>query len=1055
MKVLAVFLLLFVPFLGTAQQGNIVTGVIKGDDFNEPLAGVTVRVEGTNTGAVTDFDGNYSISVPSEQSVLVFTFIGFKSKSVTVGSQQTINVTLETDVTELEELVLVGYGSQEKKDLTGAIGIAKGEVLENRPIINVTEGLQGVVAGLSISPTSGTPGETPDINIRGATSINGGSPLVLVDGAQLDINAVNPDDIESVTVLKDAASAAIYGARAAFGVILITTKKGKKETKTRVRYSGNSYIASPTILPKKSNSYKFALYVNSMVSSTNASPIFIDEHLSLIKQRVDGVIQNDYTLKPSGTAYYEHANTDWSDLVFSDFAFGQNHSLSIDGGSEKSSYRASFAYTGNEGVVKIGDDQYKRFNFNTNLSTDLSDWMKATVQANFIRSNTNLHNLPPGHGPSIFHTVWRAKPTQTPEVEIDGVSYPTFIRQNPVSTLELGGRDDLDQYNLNLKGGIEMNFGNFDIFSNFTYNPFISKRVRNNVVFTSVTPEASFDTREDGGPSYVDKTNTINNYYAFDAYATYKKRWDNGHHIEATVGYNQEWKEFDVTNSYVTDLISDDIVSLSNATGVPTVADDITDWALRSGFARLNYDFDGRYLISLNGRYDGSSRFSENDRFGFFPSVSAGWKISSESFMDDVRFIDLLKIRASYGSLGNQNSSVLYPYVGYDTDSQVDYIINGQRPIGVIPQNPISDDRTWETVSSANYGLDLVMFNGKFDASFDWFKRTTEDMLVAGDALPGVYGATAPQKNAADLEVKGWELSVGWKDQIGKDFRYNINLALSDSQGEITRFENPTNSLSRSFYEGQDIGEVWGYETYGLFQSQEEIDASADHSPLGGGNLVAPGDVRYADLNNDGSIDMGENTVDNPGDRKVIGNQSPRYLYGIRGGINFKNFDMSFFFQGVGKRDYWLSGPITFGGYNAYGNVIVTDELYNDIWSDGSDDLPVNTDAFYFRPSQRDVMTRNSQVQSRYLQDASYLRLKNVTVGYTIKGIKGFSNFRIYLSGENLLTFTDLNPNYDPEALALGTASLGAVNFGSANTTQSGKLYPISKRFSLGLSVQF
>ncbi|WP_230981321.1 TonB-dependent receptor [Echinicola salinicaeni] len=1033
-----------------------VTGTVT-DKNGEPIPGVTVVEQGTVNGTATDLDGKYSISV-EEGSNLIYSFVGFLSKTVQVSNQSVINVVLEEDVSDLEEVVVVGYGTQKKGNLTGAVGMTDGDVLQNRPITNITDGLQGVVPGLNITPGSGAPGSGASINIRGATSINGGSPLVLVDGAQMDINNINPQDIESVTVLKDAASAAIYGARAAFGVILVTTKKGSRNAKPQFNYSGNFFAAQPTILPKKADSYKYAMYVNSMRNSTGASTVFNEEHLGLIQDRVNGTISNDYTLKPSGSAYYEHANTDWADLVFAKGAPGQNHNLSVAGGTENTAYRASFAYTRQDGIVKIGNDRYERFNFNTNMSTDLSNWLTTKFQVNFSKSEQDVHNLPPGHGPSIFHTVWRARPTLTPYFDLDGVPYATFIRLNPVATLEQGGRDNRVGYNLNTKAGVEMKFGDFQVFSNFTYNPKFRQRVLNNVDFESTTPWANMDVRKDGGPSYIQKINEVDNYYAFDIYGKYGKDWESGHSLEATVGFNQEMATFSDDNMFNTDMISYDVISISNTLGDPTVTDNYTDWALRSGFARVNYSFLGKYLLEVNGRYDGSSRFAKNDRYGFFPSVSAGWRVSDEEFMKDLSWLNLFKLRASYGALGNQNSSALYPYVGYSTVPQTNWIMDGTRPLGLNPMDPIAASRTWETVATTNFGADFVFLQGRLDASVDVFTRKTMDMLVQGDALPGVFGAAAPQKNAADLQVKGWEASVGWNDRVGSDFSYNLNFVISDSKGEITKFDNPTKSLSRSYYEGQTIGEIWGYETVGLFQSQEEIDNAANHTPLGAGNLVGLGDVHYADLNEDGEISVGENTVDNSGDRKIIGNASPRYLYGIRGGANWKGFDFSVFFQGVAKRDYWVDGPLMFGGDGGYGNVVVTDDLYANVWSDGSDGLPVNTGAYYFRPSQGGVVNRNTQIQTRYLQDASYLRLKNLTIGYSLPSTLlskiQVSNMRVFVSGENLLTFTSLNENFDPEALSPSQGALGNTSFSSGGG-QSGKLYPLSKRISFGVTVGF
>jgi TonB-linked SusC/RagA family outer membrane protein len=1039
-------------------QKKTISGKVT-DKKGEPLPGVSIIVKGTTIGITTDVDGNYTFEIPVEAKTLVFSFMGMKTHEVALNGKTTISVVLKENAIGIDEVVAVGYGVQKKVNLTGAIGIAKGEVLENRPISNVLEGLQGVVGGLNITNANGQPGSKPKINIRGATSISGGSPLVLVDGAQMDLNQVNPDDIESISVLKDAASAAIYGARAAYGVILVTTKSGKRNTKTTVTYNANFFAARPTILPEKSDSYKYALYVNEMRRSDGRSTPFNEEHLGLIKATVDGTGTPGvyYTLKPNN-GYYEHANTNWSDLVFDDAAPGQNHNLAISGGTEKTGYHASFAYTGYDGLMKIGGDRYDRYNFNLKLDTDIFDWLTSYFQVNFSKSSTNVYNPIPGHGDNILHTTWRARPTLTPTMEKDGMEYPTFARLNPVSTLEHSGRNVNSQFNLNTKAGVKMTFGKFNVFSNFTYNPYFVETVQNNNSIKSVIPwKPNNPVRTDGKPTYIRKATGINNYYAFDAYGQYENTFANKHYVKAMVGYNQEWKTMSGVTAYNTDLISTDVISLRNSTGDPIVTDSYNQWALRSGFIRLNYIFKDKYMLEVNGRYDGSSRFKQADRFGFFPSISTGWRMSEESFMNDVSFVDNLKLRASYGSLGNQSTGVLYPVSAYNTISQVAYNFDGARPVGIQPGSPLGDTRTWETVSTIDVGLDVTLFQG-LDLTIDAYRRTTENMLVSGDALPGVYGASAPQVNAADLEVNGWEASLGWRGKVSNGIIYNMGFTISDWKGKITKFDNPTKSLSKAYYEGQVIGEIWGYETVGLFKTQAEIDAAADHTPLGAGNLVAPGDVHYADLNNDGEINIGENTVDKPGDRKIIGNRTPRYSYAIRGGMEWKGFDFNFFFQGVAKRDFWLTGPLVFGGVGGYGNVIVTDELYDNVWSDGTSGIPENRDAFYFRPSEYAIVSRNSQVQTRYLQNAAYLRLKNVTFGYSLPNSLinkiGIAGCRIFVSGENLLTFTKLRSNFDPEVLIPNESSQNSVN-PSSGSFYSGKAYPLSKRLSVGINVRF
>uniref|UniRef100_UPI003217344E SusC/RagA family TonB-linked outer membrane protein n=1 Tax=uncultured Draconibacterium sp. TaxID=1573823 RepID=UPI003217344E len=1056
------------------QQQKSVSGKVT-DITGEPLPGVTILVKGTTNGTVTNIDGNYAIPNTSENTTLVFSFVGMIAQEIVVGSQTSIDVVLKTDAIGIEDVVVVGYGTQKKVNLTGAVGIAKGEVLENRPITNALEGLQGTVAGLNITNANGEPGSNPKINIRGATSINGGSPLVLVDGIEMNLNHINPNDIESVSVLKDAASAAMYGARAAYGVILVTTKSGHLNQKVKVEYSNNFYAAQPTILAEKSNSLKFALYANEMRRNRGAADAILPEEFDFIKQRINGEINTDWTPKSDGSGvYWATGNTNWSDLVYDKAAPGQNHNVSVSGGSDKISYRLSAGYIDYDGVVKIGNDKYKQFNTNLRMDAKLTEWAKFNFLVNMINSHRDLALRPSGSfGPSIHHMIWRARPTWSPYFEdpATGDQLPVFVRLNPVGTLEQSGRSITNGLNTRYKGGVELKFGDIKVISNFIYNPSTTELVQNNKKIYQVIPWVT-DGRQylhpDGSTrSSIEKQYSIGRFYGFDAYANYEKTFNGKHHVKAMVGFDQRWSISKAVNGFRYDLITEDIHALNTATDEDGIqlTDAFNEWSLRSGFFRVNYSYMDRYLLEVNGRYDGSSRFINKDRFGFFPSVSAGWRLSEEQFMQDISWLDNLKLRASYGSLGNQNVSGLYPSANYGTSQQVGLIINGIRPMGVTPAVPLGDERTWEIVTTANFGVDAILFRG-LDFSFDKFTRTTKNMLVSGAALPAVYGATAPQENNADLEVKGWEMALRWTSKIGK-VGYYAGFSVSDWKGTITKYDNPTKTFSKAYYEGQDIGEIWGYETVGLLQTEEDVTAyteSIDISAVLAGKSIGSGDVQYADLNGDDKLDRGENTVDNPGDRKIIGNNTPRYAYNINAGIDWKGIDFSVFFQGIGKRDYWLDGPIMFGGEGGYGNMIITDYLWDNLWSDGSNpDMPENRDGYYFRPSEGSglgTMNYNTQVQTRYLQNASYLRLKNITLGYTLpasitKKVK-VSRCRLYISGENLLTFTNLNPNFDPEVLVPNESGQGSVGSSSTSTDgQMGKAYPLTKRISVGMNITF
>lgn len=535
-------------------------------------------------------------------------------------------------------------------------------------------------------------------------------------------------------------------------------------------------------------------------------------------------------------------------------------------------------------------------------------------------------------------------------------------------------------------------------------------------------------------PSSVTVTNNDDYYNAFNAFAEYTFSLKEKHNFKVMVGYNQENKHKKYHYAGRKNLIDSSNPSLNLAYGDMAMNGSETHWSVNGFFARINYDYKGKYLLELNGRYDGSSKFPHGDRYAFFPSASVAWRVSEEKFWEPIRgWFDNFKLRASYGSLGNQALDESrygnFPYLAtYGINTKYGALLNGTRPVAVSVPGLVSASFTWETVNQIDFGFDASFFGGRLNTSFDWYRRNTKDMLTAGQALPAVLGTSVPQENAADMKTVGWEVSLEWNDRLSNGFGYHIKGVLSDYQASITKFSNPTKLLG-THYVGEKLNEIWGYVSNGLFQSDEDAKA-ADQSYLSGGSWGA-GDVKYEDLNNDGKIDIGKNTLDDSGDRKIIGNSTPRYSYGITAGFDYKGFDFEMFWQGIGKRDYWLGGS-QFWGFTDEWCTPLTSSL--DYWTED------NRDAYFPRLHHYGVNGGNHQVSTRYLQNAAYLRLKNVVLGYTIprsitEKVK-ISRLRVFVQGENLLTFTPLIDSYDPETL-------------------NNMTYPINKKISVGLNLTF
>lgn len=1028
------FLLVLVFVSSHLMAQQTISGSVS--DADGPLPGATVIVQGSNNGVTTDFDGNFSIQA-NAGDVLELSYVGFQTQRITVSANQAaIAVTLEAD-NELEEVVVTGYGTQKKVNLTGSVAAVSGEVLEDRPIVNIGEGLQGVIPNLNIDIRNGDPTTSPEFNIRGFESINGGSPLILVDGVPMDLGSVNPNDIASVSVLKDASSAAVYGARAAFGVILIETKKGKTG-KATVSFTSEFSFGSPIMnIDLLDNPYEAALIKNASTQRNSGTDAFDSDYLAGAQAWVANPTPENAWIRDGNVLRHVGFNN-FSDLFVRDWAPQQRHNLSVSGATEKSNYYVSLGFLEKKGWINNDDKNidYDRYNILAKTSYKITDWLEmdtkvlVTVeeddQPHFYNWDVNINSLARMGANAVRFPDLPYYLTPGDRAQYEQYIGIPFLSVNPMAYIENGGRDLMHQNDILATQGLTITpmkglKVRAEFSPNYTYIYNEDQRTKiqglvggSSVDLSNITFDSGFSTTD-----FLENRYDKRFYYVFNAYADYTfEPEDSNHYFKAIVGFNQEMGNRHYTRAKAYSLITPNITNINATTGAQEAYSGASHVSLRGAFYRLNYIFQDKYLIELNGRYDASSRFPTDSRFDFFPSFSAGWKISEEDFMaGTASWLDALKIRGSYGELGNQLlGNDWYPYIptmGSNTSSYL--LAAGSRAPYVSPSGLVSSDLTWETVTSSNFGVDATILNNKLDLSFDIFTRTTKDMLM-NVTYPDILGTNAPKSNAADLQTKGWELAATWKNQINDDWYYGVTLALSDSQAEITKYDNPTGSLNE-YYVGQKIGEIWGYKVEdgrnGIFQTDAEVAGWADLTKM---NFIGwrAGDLKYQDINGDGVVDRGNETLDNPGDRTIIGNSSMRYRFGLNLDLRYKNWTLTSFFQGILKGDYLPPNGnwVAFYPFNA-GHV---EKYYvTDSWT------PDNPDA-YFHAAETGTNNngkKNLQENSRYLQDASYVRLKQLNLNYrvpqNIVDLLRVQSLSFYYSGQNLWEATKMRKPLDPE----------------------------------------
>lgn len=1052
---------------GNEYKDMAVTGRVL-NALGEPLQGVSVQLKNASVGTATDEAGRFELTVP-EQAVLVFSFVGYNQQEVPLEGRSSITVTLNAIENSMNEVVVVGYGAQKKISVTGAVDQIAGKELAKRPIANVFQGLQGLSPGLNITYPGGRPGATPSINVRGVTTLTGGgaAPLIIIDGiagTTDDLLRVSPADIASITVLRDAASAAIYGARAAFGVVLITTKQGAGNGKQRVSYNNYFSRSRSTVLPDQvTDPY---IYSRVLETSTDNTPWdyvnYTDYQYQWAKERSENPAVEDTRIDPNNPNRWIYmGSNNWNDYFFNRSSSSQNHNISFSGGADMGKgkpfgYLISADYTKENGLNKLARDDWNRYALRARMNFSPVKGLK-------IDNNLN-----------VYQTI-----TSSPSYSITDLYYlqPTQVAKNPDGTwantgagrlgaqLTDGGRNEQTRFGFqNIFRGVASFLDNS---LTITGSASMKRELwRYNTDFQKYKigfgPE---DIREEGGSGSVSVRNGTVKHDVYDLYANYSKTLGADHDLKVMAGFNQEEYVWSYEQAARDVLISSALPYLSLTTGTATLSADYTTYALRSFFGRLNYTYKGRYILEANGRRDGSSRFPRQRRYGFFPSVSAAWIASEEDFMRGLSLLSTLKLRVSYGDLGNQNVSD-FGYIQTLPTGRSSYIINNAFPTIVTgaPSLAIDPDTyTWEKVNTFNLGTDIGLLNNKVQIGFDYFIRNTTGMLGPVAELPAVLGAAAPVQNVADLSTRGFELTAGYRNTFNlgsKPFTFGTKVILSDSRSKITRYKNDL-SLLNNYRVGQYIGEIWGLENDGYFESADAVSKLDQSAIVPWGALeVVEGWPRYVDQNKDGKITMG-NTETAPGDLKKIGNSSTRYRFGVNLDMEWRGFDLSVFLQGVGKQDFYPQHYLFWGPYQQpYAGIYPWNlDYYRGESETGTDrdrhsasylaaGLADENKGAYF-PILQSWMADNNYgagldiPQTKYMLNAAYLRVKNLTLGYTLpasltRSIKA-SRVRVFFTGENLFEFSSIKKYFDPEAVADGY----------------GWAYPFQRKYAAGVNLDF
>ncbi|WP_417130505.1 SusC/RagA family TonB-linked outer membrane protein, partial [Parabacteroides faecis] len=1004
-----------------------ITGKVT-DTNGEPIIGANVSTKGTTLGTITDINGSFLLDVPSE-TVISISYIGYLTQEVKVKQQTSLNIVLKEDTQALEEVVVVGYGTVKRANLGGAVATADAKAFEARPVQNAVTALQGEVPGLTITRSGGgAPGAETTMKIRDVSSINGGTPLVLIDGAEGDINLINPSDIENVSVLKDG-TAAIYGARASDGVVLITTKSGKRNQKTTVSFDAYYSVKTPALLKKTASLLQHA---EMALEITDGSfPIeYTKEDLELIRQNSDQILTGVEWGRWGNIYPKFFKNQDWNDIVIGNGNM-QNYNVNISGGGERYSYLVSLGHQREEGLPKFGKDLNKRYFVRAKSSIEIFKNLTYDLNLAYEASNRD-YSSGLTEGQNIWELIYKTRswaPLRNPA----GNFYTFEGFDNPAQVLEEGGMASKTTGNVTVNNQLRWNvIDGLDLVGQAVIRKYdFDENVTNKIIYSRNWEDVNHRTART--PNNAERRYSKTLSKNFTLYADYKKNFNDLHDLSVMVGTSHESQNYDKFTAKRINFDQQENMSLQlGGSENQSAWSEGNAWTINSFFSRVNYTFKNRYIIEGTLRADGSSRFDPDHRWGYFPGVNAAWRLGEEGFMKNLNLFDDLKVRASYGEMGNQSGIGLYDYIQLISLSS-DYYPFGGGTKGQMAKsgNIVSTSRTWETIQTTNIGLDFATLKNRLYGSFDYFWKENKNMLIP-KTYPSMLGADAPSTNSGHLSIRGWEVALGWRDQIN-DFSYSVRFNLSDARNQVVERvgsnliklglnETPTDYPLNSFF---------GYEFDGIIQNEQELKDYIARFPNGGipGDLSV-GDAKYKDLDGDGKLSVLGDGKEGSGDVKYLGDKNPRYNFGMNLSAAYKGFDFSAFIQGVGRRTMFLEGEASKPMAEAWFQSAAY--WYGKTWT------AERTDAQYPAITSTSKRGYNYYYSTNTKHNVGYARLKNLQLGYTIPSSVtakiGLQKLRVYFSGEDLFEIHNTPGGWDPE--------------------EDGKItsYPFARNYSFGVN---
>ncbi|MFD1771494.1 TonB-dependent receptor [Sphingobacterium suaedae] len=1054
------------------------------NEQGEPLVGASVRLLNSNIAVATGQDGSFRLQADVQAGQLHVTTLGYQEQTISFRQGTPLRIVLKALVSDLDEVVVVGYGVQKRANLTGAVAQITAEDIALRPDANITSALQGLMPGLNVQINTGDPTETPDINVRGFNSINGGSPLVLIDGIEGNITRVNPNDIESVTVLKDAASSAIYGARGSFGVILITTKKGVAG-QMKVDYTTNFGWTTPTTRTDfLSDPYIYGKTVDAALYGYNGTSYtgYNEMDWETIKLVASGQIAPFHERQSDGT-YKFFYKTDWYDYMFKKYQPSSFHNIAVSGGSDKLKGYLSGRVYNRETINKIADDgDMDRYNIKANIAFTPNPWLEISNNIQFINEfDKEYGGFRNGYGGLWSTTTWYNLFPFYPS-HVDGIPSDIGVSGNGGQ----GGHAAMEQRNNWIKENSEEFTNTFRVkvkpLKGLEFNLDYSHRFDNRSQ-TSRFNEFEFlsGSKLDyitAGINRLGEWRWKDKYKALNFFGTYQTSVAEKHNFKLLAGYNQEEFDRDRVAAQMDGLLIRELANLSLGTTMYNIAGSTLDWAIQGYFGRFNYDYDNKYLLEVNARYDGSSRFPSNSRWGFFPSLSAGWQVDRENFWNPIQpYISSLKLRGSYGRLGNQTVDV-NTFKQLLAIGRSSWLENGQPIIAADAPLPLPKVVTWENTESLDFGVDVGVLDNRLFVNADWYQKKTYGMYLPGEPLPAVFGAAEPKENYAALKNTGFEIGISYRDKFqlaGSPLSFNLTANVSNFKGYITKYDNP-NGLMNTYWEGMRLGEIWGYHIDGQFQTDEEAlayqnsfvrDGVTAGNALGNvynyelnvvqnseWNRLKAGDIKYVDVDGDGRIDRGSNTLADHGDVRPIGNAMPQFPFGLNLSASWRNIDLSVAVAGVAKQDWYPTGDIYWGPYQRPYLSFIRKDLIDNAWRP---DMPEKTYPQIYRGYTSLNGGRSLyEMNDYYLESVAFMRVKNLTVGYTLpqawtKRAK-IDRLRFYFSGENIFTwaFGGLTKYIDPEQAG---SAVSYSHPGDAVDRADLRAYPMGKTFSFGVNL--